>query len=190
MRDRETDSWWSIMTSDAIGGPMDGADLVELPISEKTTWADWSSRHPQTLVLSIEGVEHADENPYDNYFASDGTFRDLKIDDDRLPPKEPIYSFILGDRAYAIPHSAYQGGRLFQLGGGRRLFLYRAQDAPMFASSEAWLIEGPSLSGIDDPEMMRSLLMEPEGQSSSKVGGFDTFWYSWVAINEQTELLR
>ena len=24
MRDRETDSWWSIMTSDAIGGELDG----------------------------------------------------------------------------------------------------------------------------------------------------------------------
>ena len=31
MRDRETDSWWSIMTSEAIGGELDGADLVELP---------------------------------------------------------------------------------------------------------------------------------------------------------------
>ena len=35
MRDRETDSWWSIMTSDAIGGQLDGADLEELPYGEK-----------------------------------------------------------------------------------------------------------------------------------------------------------
>ncbi len=41
MRDRETDSWWSIMTSTAIGGAMAGADLVELPLGEKTTWRSW-----------------------------------------------------------------------------------------------------------------------------------------------------
>jgi hypothetical protein len=37
LRDRETDSWWSIMTSDAIGGELDGTDLEELPFGEKTT---------------------------------------------------------------------------------------------------------------------------------------------------------
>ncbi len=93
MRDRETDSWWSIMTSTAIGGELEGEQLVELPISEKATWGDWSARYPDTLVLSIDGEEHVPENRYDNYFASDGTFRDLEIDDNRLPPKAPIFSF-------------------------------------------------------------------------------------------------
>ena len=38
MRDRQTDSWWSIMTSKAIGGPLEGTALPELPVGEKTTW--------------------------------------------------------------------------------------------------------------------------------------------------------
>ena len=46
MRDRETDSWWSIMTSNAIGGELEGAELVELPVGEKTTWGAWRARHP------------------------------------------------------------------------------------------------------------------------------------------------
>ena len=58
MRDRETDSWWSIMTSDAIGGELEGDELEELPLGEKSTWKDWVARHPQTLVLSVEGREH------------------------------------------------------------------------------------------------------------------------------------
>ena len=74
MRDRETDSWWSIMTSDAIGGELDGTDLVELPRGEKVTWKDWRGRHPGTLVLSVEGEEHVENNPYDNYFTSESTF--------------------------------------------------------------------------------------------------------------------
>ena len=72
MRDRETDSWWSIMTSQAIGGDLEGADLVELPYSEKVTWAEWRARYPDSLVLSVEGRQHEPKNRYDNYFASDG----------------------------------------------------------------------------------------------------------------------
>ncbi len=65
MRDRETDSWWSIMTSRAIGGPLDGAQLVELPVSTKSTWGQWRRAHPRTLVLSVDGVEYVESNPFD-----------------------------------------------------------------------------------------------------------------------------
>jgi hypothetical protein len=186
MRDRETDSWWSIMSSDSIGGEMDGSQLVELPISEKATWEDWSSRYPDTLVLSIDGREHVANNPYDNYFASDGTFRNLEIDDDRLPPKESIYSFFLGDTPYAVAHSSFEGGKLFTLEDGRKLYLYREAGVSMFASSEAWVVDGAALEGVDD---VRAALRSGV-QGASEVGGFDTFWYSWVAINSKTELLR
>ena len=46
MRDRETDSWWSIMTADAIGGDLRKTELVELPVGEKMQWKDWLARHP------------------------------------------------------------------------------------------------------------------------------------------------
>jgi len=95
MRDRETDSWWSIMTSDAIGGELNGADLVELPKGEKTTWKDWRQRHPDTLVLSVGGEEHVENNPYDNYFSSDSGFRDIAARDDRLETKAPVFTFQL-----------------------------------------------------------------------------------------------
>ncbi len=190
MRDRESDSWWSIMTSDAIGGELEGTELVELPISRKATWKEWSSRHPDTLVLSIDGEEHVAENRYDRYFASDGTFRNLEVDDDRLPPKAPIYSFFLAGKPYAAPHAAFEGGRFFALPRGHKLFLYREPGASMFASSRAWLLEPLALSGVDDPQVILRLLDEPGAQSSEEVGGFDTFWYSWVAINQATELLR
>ncbi len=189
MRDRETDSWWSIMTSSAIGGELDGSELVELPISEKATWADWSGRYPDTLVLSVDGVEHEPENHYDNYFASGDTFRDLVVDDDRLEPKTPIYSFFLGDQPIAVPHSAFEGGRLFALEGGRKVFLHRAPGSPMFASSRAWLLEPPALSGIENPVEILRLLTEDGGQSATEIGGFDTFWYNWAAIHESSELL-
>ena len=142
MRDRETDSWWSIMTSDAIGGELDGTDLVELPRGEKTTWQEWRWQHPDTLVLSVQGEEHIENNPYDNYFASEGTFRDLEIDDRRLAPKDSIYSFWWGDEPYAVPHAAFVGGKVLVVDGwgDQRLFLYRGEGASIFESSQAWVV--------------------------------------------------
>ena len=103
MRDRETDSWWSIMSSDAIGGELNGADLTELPVGVKTQWGDWVEQYPETLVLSVAGEEHTANNPYDNYLTGEGTFRGLEVDDQRLPPKAPIYSFHVAGHAVAVP---------------------------------------------------------------------------------------
>lgn len=72
MRDRETDSWWSIVTSTAIGGPMAGARLVELPYGERTTWGDWVARHPTSLVLSHRR-EHEAPDPSDGSLAAAGS---------------------------------------------------------------------------------------------------------------------
>ncbi len=55
MRDKETDSYWSIMTGDAIAGDLKGTPLEEWPLGEKAQWGDWSARHPDTLVLSVNG---------------------------------------------------------------------------------------------------------------------------------------
>ena len=139
MRDRETDSWWSIMTSDAIGGKLKGTELEELPYGEKTTWKDWVTRYPQTRVLSVAGVEHVEESPYDNYFSSAETFRNLEIADRRLAPKEPVFTFWIADQPWAVPHTLYEGGRLFELEGvaGKRLLLYRSPEASVFESTRA-----------------------------------------------------
>lgn len=180
------------MSSDAIGGELEGAELVELPISEKTTWGDWSKRYPDSLVLSIEGREHEPENRYDNYLASEDTFRDMEVEDDRLPPKESIYTFFLDETPYAAPHSSIEGGRLFRLEDGRRLFLYREPGVSMFASSRAWVVDAGALAGAspEDAARIHSALAAGELSGTREIGGFDTFWYSWVAINEDTELLR
>lgn len=192
MRDRETDSWWSIMTSDAIGGELDGTDLVELPQGEKATWKDWRKRHPDTLVLSVDGAEHIDNNPYDNYFASEGTFRDLKIDDQRLAPKDSIYSFWWGDEPYAVPHTAYPGGRVLEVEGwgDKRLFLYRGKKASIFESSQAWVVPATLADQTKKSKDLLALLTSGDAERAERLTGFDTFWYNWVSVNQNTHLVR
>ena len=50
--DRETDSLWSQLLSQAVTGPMTGARLALLP-AEETTWEAWKAQHPGTRVLSL-----------------------------------------------------------------------------------------------------------------------------------------
>jgi hypothetical protein len=182
MRDRESDSWWSLMTSQGIGGELEGKPMVKLDGGEKATFGDWKQRHPETLVLSIDGVEHDESNPYENYFGNEKTFRDLVPGDDRLPPKENIYSFHSEGKAYAVAHSKIEGGARFDIGlKDGALLLYREAGASFYASTEAYLVD--PASSIED-------LLEARAEQRSFAGGFDTFWYNWVGQNPDSEILQ
>lgn len=185
MRDRETDSWWSIMTSEAIGGELEGAELLELPHGEKATWGDWRSRHPDSLVLSVEGREHEEHDPYEEYFANDRTFRDLAIADRRLAPKEPIYAFFLDGEPYAVPHSALSGRRLLEVDDTRLLF-HRRPGAELFASTRAWRVPPGAIGTVESLPADDQL----EAAGFEPLGGIDTFWYNWAAVNEGSQILR
>jgi hypothetical protein len=190
MRDRETDSWWSIMTAGAIGGELEGTHLVELPVGEKTTWKQWRERYPRTLVLSVAGQEHVENNPYDNYLASDGTFRNVEIDDTRLPPKEPLFSFWFADEPWAVAHAAYRGGRVFDLEGvaAKVLLLYRSPTAPIYQSSRAFLVDSSLAARHSVTELLQ--LAEAGSEGIELLPGFDTFWYTWVATHPETHLIQ
>jgi len=190
MRDRQTDSWWSIMSSDAIGGPLAGTDLPELPAGEKTTWGEWRRKHPDTLVLSVDGVEHAESSPYDSYLTSEQTFRGLEVSDDRLPAKEPVFAFRVDGEPWAIAHRRIRGGRLVDLpGSGRRLLLFRERGSSVYASTEAWLVDPEAAGGRVGVEELLAAARAGTG-GFSPVEGFDTFWYTWIGVNEESGLLR
>jgi hypothetical protein len=50
--DRQTESLWSQLLSQAVTGPMTGARLAMLP-AEDTTWEAWKAEHPEARVLSL-----------------------------------------------------------------------------------------------------------------------------------------
>ncbi len=189
MRDRETDSWWSIMTSDAIGGELEGTGMPQVPHGEKMPWGDWERLHPGTKVLSVDGVEHDQSNPYDNYFTSEDTFRNSEVSDTRLKPKALIFSFWHGDRPYAVSHSSYRSGALIDLSADSDhvLLLHRHAEDPIYASSEAYLI--PRTLAQDHSVTDLLALARAEESGIQRQSGFDTFWYTWVAVNQDTELI-
>ena len=207
MRDRETDSWWSIMSGDAIGGKLEGTRLKELPVGEKVQWGEWRRRHPETLVLSVGDMEHWPRNPYEDYFENDETFRDTEAKDKRLPAKQPVYSFRLEGRPYVATHADIEGGGVFEVEGGE-VFLYRPEGSELFESTRAYFLaahpDAPdgritrgtarwvdTVTGLVFDETTGFL--EPDAETKPvplRLTGFDTFWYMWSNINADTVILE
>jgi len=195
MRDRETDSFWSLMTSEVIAGRLSGTQINELPIGTKTTWKKWQQKHPQTMVLSVNDKEDAPFG-YARYFTSEDGFRGLEATDDRLSTKAQIYSFHYEGQSYAVSAKKIEGGAAFDI-GDKQFFFYRPKDAAMYFSSIAVIgdtfehkdgiwIENTSGANFDFEGM------HFEGGDSKRlkaVGGFDTFWYNWSLTNPDTKLL-
>ncbi len=190
MRDRETDSWWSIMSGDAIGGTMQGEKLNVLPVGEKTTWSDWKRRYPATQVLSHRGREHVSGDGYDDYFTSERTYRNVEIHDHRLKPKQPIYSFQYDNVAYAVPHHRAAGGRVFDLQGDaaqhKQVVLFRDPTGSIRASTTALLVPKGVVERVLDAQSVAELDARPDVE---RLAGFDTFWYNWVLVHPKTIVL-
>ena len=53
MKDRETGTTWSLLTGQALGGPLAGSTLQRLP-SHYSFWFAWSDFHPETALYQGE----------------------------------------------------------------------------------------------------------------------------------------
>ncbi len=195
LQDKETDTYWSIMTGQALAGPLKGTKLVELPVSEKTTWKKWREEHPDTLVLSVGGREDAPD-VYARYFQSRRGFRGEQARDDRLGTKEPIFAFRWKGVPYAVRSKSIERGKVIRLDDGTSVFLYRPRKASIFEGTEAYVSSaGFEKKGGVWTELGSGARFDPEaeefrGGEVARLGGFDTFWYNWSLNNPHTKLLK
>jgi hypothetical protein len=199
MMDKETDSYWSLMTSVSLAGEYKGTPLQELPVGEKTQWKDWVAKHPKTLVLSIDGIEHEKINPYENYFNSEEGFGGSEVEDKRLPTKSSIYAFHRGGKAHAVPFEEFEGGAVFEVDAGK-LFLYRPSDVAIFYSTLAFVSEDGGFVERDGTwfhtasgarfDSDEGKFIGNEAQGVARLDGFDTFWFNWSMSQPDTVILR
>lgn len=103
MYDRQTGSLWSQLLGEAVAGPMQGTQL-EYVTSWQTTWADWKTRHPDTLALRKGYSGNTD--PYAGYYNSNdpGVIGET-VNDDRLYVKEFVIGVERNGEAVAYPFS-------------------------------------------------------------------------------------
>jgi hypothetical protein len=95
MFDHETASLWSSLTGEAVVGPIVELKLKlsALPVVT-TTWREWRTRHPDTLVLSLDtGFErdYSEGAAYRAYFATDELMFGVSQRDGRLPNKAEVF---------------------------------------------------------------------------------------------------
>lgn len=198
MQDIETDSYWAILKGESIAGEFKGTKLKELPFGKKTMWKNWVKENPDTIVLSVDGRE--DGHPgYQRYFSSPKGFRGSVATDARLRTKEPIFAFHWQDQSYAIPHSAIEGGKTFDL-GEIKLFLYRPKGAAIFHSTIVYQSVNSSFNNVNGIWVHETsgCKFNLEGERfdgneeacPQRFEGFDTFWYNWSLNNPETKLLQ
>ncbi len=104
MYDRQSESLWSQVRREAVGGPMTGARLEVLE-STLTTWGKWKKKYPQTQVLSLETGYQRDytRDPYESYYESRKGFFSFFKADPSEEEKALVAGIVLDGEARAYP---------------------------------------------------------------------------------------
>ncbi len=183
LQDRETDSYWAIMRAKSLNGELAGTPMKEIAVNRKMTWKNWREAHPDTLVLSVNGVEDQAQG-YDQYFSSSQGFRGSRAEDARLSTKAPIFAFRINNHPYAVSYDSIIGGQDFDIGDSR-VFFYRSESDGLHDSTLAYIGDMHT-----DCEFEMTLGSFTGTDCPVPLIGFDTFWYNWSLNNPDTELLK
>lgn len=164
--DRETSSLWSQILARAVSGPLRGTRLEIMPLAH-TTWLDWKTRHPDTLVLSTDTGHARDyaRNPYAGYEDSQELIFPVKFRAKGYHPKERVIGIELDGRFKAYPFSELSK---------------RPEDIR------------DTLAGRDiivrfDPAHQTGAVFDPSGKELTSL---TAFWFAWYAFHPETEVFR
>ncbi|MDA8110773.1 MAG: DUF3179 domain-containing protein [Betaproteobacteria bacterium] len=164
--DRETQSLWSQFLDKAISGPLKGARLEEIALTH-TTWADWRSRHPRTLVLSTDTgfARDYDRDPYAGYERSRALMFPVAHASDLFPAKERVLGIGAGGvfKAYPFTELAKAAGPVTDRVGGRS-FVIRFDSATQSVT-----------------------VSNEHGRQFPAV---TAYWFAWYAFHPDTKVFR
>lgn len=200
MYDRQTDSYWSQITGEAIAGPLAGAALKKIPV-DTTTYGAWKALHPDTQVLSrdtgftrVYGVD-----PYGGYSTSGSIYFPVDNEDDRLPPKAVVYALNLNGQQKAYPHEEVaKAGIVNDEFAGKALLVIHDTDLDVIR------VFGRTLNGeVLEFELADGKILDtrtgsewntggkavglPDQQLEQVVGEI-SFWFAWAAVYPETEI--
>lgn len=203
MVDRNTGSYWWQVAGSAIVGPMTGTELQPLA-SEVATWADWTSRHPETLVLTRD-TGHArpyERDAFANYAENVDAGRfPFPVGeagrDPRLSPAALVVGVVLGGAARAYPIEGQTepinddvagdpivvfptdgGATVYRaVVDGKRIEFQRIGDALVdVETGSVWTQEGMAVSGPH------------EGEKLDSIPSRTTFWFAFVGAFPEVEI--
>ena len=204
MEDRETGTLWSHITGEALDGPLAGTQLVQLP-AVQTTWADWSSEHPDGKVL-LKSAEITSSR-YERYFTNPermGMFR-AEWAQEKLPGKTLILGLTDGPFAVAVVDERLGVGELLHAEvGDIPVVLFRAPDGGVRAyravlgELQLQFVADPAAQTIEDRESGsqwdlatgRALSGPLTGKLLEPMVLQEAYWFAWSHFYPNTELIE
>ena len=167
--DRSTQSLWSQITAEAVSGPLKGEKLTPVALTH-TTWADWRTRHPDTLVLSVDTGFNRDysRDPYAGYASSARIMFPTINTSNRFPPKEPVLGV--------------------ELNGARKAYAF-SELAKALGNHPRGTIDdrlgGSALSIRFDRENRTAQAFDSSGR---ELPAYVAFWFAWSAFYPTAEI--
>lgn len=192
MFDRQTDSLWNQFTGKPVSGALrnSGIALKIRPVVI-TTWKDWSARHPDTTVLSLDTGHRRDYGSgvvYAAYFNSpDLMFPAAVKNEKRVLRKDYVFGIRAPGGAKAWPLSAFEGGAVIndRVGlsnivlvgdaAGRTVRAYERGETEFSKSPAA----GTLISGAGEWTISEEHLTGPKGERFGRVAGHIAYWFAW-----------
>lgn len=162
--DRETESLWSQIMKTAISGPRKGEKL-ETVVTSHTTWSDWSTRHPDTDVLTDDTGFRRDyrADPYPGYSTSGRLYFPVEVENKAYGRKELVMGLEIDGAFKAYPFSG--------LGKG----------PPRFHDTH----QGQAIEVVFDKKNQTARILDENGKEISTLMAF---WFAWYAFHPGTEI--
>ena len=162
--DRQTQSLWSQLMTQAISGPHKGKRLAGIPVLH-TTWQDWKSKYPDTLILSTTTGFNRDysDSPYAAYLKSPQTMFPVSSMSRRYHPKEEVLGIEVEGQFKVYP------------------FIELEKSPAEFTDT----VKGQLLTVRYDSKHRSAAIFDQQGKHLVSVR---TFWFAWYAFHPKTQI--
>lgn len=210
MYDEKTESRWSQVAARAIQGPKRGTSLSLVP-STITSWGEWRTAHPETVVLqpppessTVRGPEatrNYTTDPYAGYGSSDDVGLGRSDYDGRLHPKTLVIGVATDDVARAYPLGTVEAaGVVNDVVDGRPVVVTTDEAGSLVAydrrvDGEVLAFEAADASSLAaggstwQRSTGRALSGPHEGTTLERANALTPlFWFSWADIHPDSEI--
>ncbi|NNE29367.1 MAG: DUF3179 domain-containing protein, partial [Saprospiraceae bacterium] len=204
MYDVATQSLWNTIDGAPVLGPLAGKG-IELDVYSvvTTTWGEWKTIHPETMVLSLEtgyDRDYREGAAYQDYFATDALMFPVPLSSDKLQNKDEV--FIIRSEKFqedpvAISRKYLTSKGLLQtrISGSNVVVISTENGA--FRAYESGDVSFRSfkrgkLKDAEDNEWMISeeAIYTSDGKKLNRLPGHMIYWFAWYNRYPGTRLIH